>query len=209
MKWTLKIAVIASLVLVFQSCSNLHLRYKKTDDLANEATGLSWKLNKALYKARITFFNKEYSGLMFFKEYPETKDVRMIFMSEFGLKFFDLKLDKNGTVTTEYIIDELNRKSIINTLSTDFRLLFLHFKETDCKKYFSGKNKTYMQKCKKGKFRYSYFFNNNNKIETIKYASFFRKKVTIELKEYENNIPGNVTIKHFGIPLKLNLNYIK
>lgn len=209
MKKVIDILFILGLVFVSQSCLRYHTGLRKVEDFSGVTTVFPDDFQKALYKSNIKFLNKDYSGLIFFKKKAE--ETRMVFMSEFGLKFFDLKLDNNGEVTVEYIIDELNKESVVGVLSQDFRLLFYNLDKYDYEKYYLKKKEGIeLRKQKIGKYRYYYYnWEGKQQISNIELSGSIFKKIEIKLEEYNVSVPGKITINHRGLPLRLDLDFVR
>jgi len=169
------------------------------------------KFQKALYKTTIHFLNKDYSGMMFFKRMEVDQALRVVFMSEFGLKFFDFELNDNGDFQVKYILDELNKESLIGVLEQDIKLLFpTRHLEKDKKYYYRKRKQLYMEKYKQEKSCYYYFFDKNNKaVSKIEFSGSVFKKIKIDLSDYRDGIPNKIAIKHINLALRLNLKWIK
>src|SRR5687768_4825617 len=75
-----------------------------------------------LYNASVDVVGKHIGGLLFIKEMPDSSR-RLVFTNQAGLTFFDFEFDKQGKFTVKRIIDDLNRKSVVNLLQKDFELL--------------------------------------------------------------------------------------
>lgn len=194
-----------------QSCIHFHAGYKSVQYNENKPLVFPMNFNKALYKTNIHFLNKDFSGLMLFKHMEDEHATRIVFMSEFGLKFFDFKLADNGAFSVEFIIDEMNKKSLVSILEKDLKLLFQKEVPPAETKYFYHKKQTaYMQKYKPKSGRNYYFFDKENKqISRIEYSGALFKKIKISLDNYQQSIPQSIDIKHINMALRLQLKLIK
>lgn len=193
-----------------QSCLRHHVDFSKDDGVVNTVKVFPTEFLKGLYKTNIVFWGKDYSGLIFFKKYLENKETRMVFMSEFGLKLFDFKLDNNGEFTVEYIIEELNNDKFIKVLEQDMKLLFPVNDVFKVKSYETKDENINAYKFKKDKKRYYYFINNNNEqVSKIEYSGSLFKNIKIGIDDYINDVPSYISIKHINIFLSLELKLIK
>jgi len=210
LKKSIYILLIVIVGLSQQSCLRYHLGFSKQEKTIDKINVFPINFEKGLYKTNIRFLRKDYSGLMFFKKSSDKKETRMVFMSEFGLKFFDFKLKDNGDFTVEYIIDELNKKGLISVLEQDMKLLFPNLINSDVKHYKTKKENILVDKFNDGKYRYYYFFNKgNNTVSSIEYSSRIFNNIKIEIKDYKEKTPSLIDIKHVNISLKLHLKLIK
>ena len=63
---------------------------------------------------------------------------------------------------------------------------------------------------KSGKLNYNYIQNTDSeKIENISFKKRNSEKISVGLYNYKGNIPGNITLKHHNIKLKMNLKLIQ
>ena len=74
-----------------------------------------------VYKTNIAVYGKELSGIFIAKKINDTIH-RVVFTTEFGNKLFDFEIGESEFKINS-IVDELNRKILINTLRDDFRLM--------------------------------------------------------------------------------------
>ena len=74
-----------------------------------------------IYKAKIDIYGRKFGGILIIKKIDENSH-RLIFTKKFGNKLFDF-LFENDTVINNFVIEELDKKFIVNTLQNDFKLL--------------------------------------------------------------------------------------
>ncbi|RKN04684.1 hypothetical protein D7036_11945, partial [Aquimarina sp. BL5] len=74
-----------------------------------------------VYKADIAVYGNEFSGILILKKVTPKKH-RIVFTSQFGSTFFDIEFEKNQYKINS-IVEQLDRKIILNTLIRDFSLL--------------------------------------------------------------------------------------
>jgi hypothetical protein len=78
-----------------------------------------------LFNTGIDLMKNHYSGLMVVK--PEGIDAhRVVFITEVGLKVFDMEFRPDSMVRVHYMMDVLNKKALVNTLSKDLSLLLMN-----------------------------------------------------------------------------------
>ncbi len=68
---------------------------------------------------------KHFSGLMVVKT-SGTGAYRVVMITEVGLKVFDMEFAPDTTVKMHYIMDPMNKKVLINTLSDDISLILMN-----------------------------------------------------------------------------------
>ena len=74
-----------------------------------------------VYKANIEVYGNKLGGIFVAKRINDSIH-RVVFTTEFGNKLLDFELSEKD-FKVNYILDDLNRKMIVNTLRDDFRLL--------------------------------------------------------------------------------------
>ena len=202
------IFVILSIVL--QSCIHYHAAYRSSKNGGKQVSVFPDNFEKALYKTNIHLLNKDYSGIMFFKRMEDEQSIRVVFMSEFGLKYFDFELLDDGAFNVKYILKELNKESLIGVLEQDIKLLFPNKKQlSTAKLFYRKKTKTFMEKYRFEKGRYYYFFDKKRAlVSRIEYSGALFKKIIIKLSDYSENIAKRIDISHVNIALKLKLSKI-
>ncbi len=148
---------------------------------------------KALYKADMKVYGRELSGLMLFKK--SKGSTRVAFISEFGLKYFDLEVPANDTaaVTFHYLIDLMNRKPVMKMLEISFGMLFLHYPENDRTYTFEcqpGRNiKVIKYKGEKAIYGYE---QHSGQVTDVRQNGLFKPKIRMEAGEYEVQYPSKI-----------------
>jgi uncharacterized membrane protein len=152
----------------------------------------------SLYKMGLHISSKYFGGLMYVKPINNNK-ISIVFISELGLKYFKFTLDvKNDSIHTDYVMEFLNRKSLIKLLKSDIKLLFAHhniIREKEC-----GKNAV---KIKTDQGKYKKITEADNEI-VIKELGFLFNKRKISI------IDDKISVKHNSIiRLKFKLRFLK
>jgi len=158
-----------------------------------------------VYKANITVYGNELTGIFIAKKINETTH-RVVFTTEFGNKLLDFEISETDFKINS-IVDELNRKMLINTLENDFRLL-LRNDFLVSEKYENSVNRVY--KNKDGK-NYNYLFSSSTdgKLFKIAQASKTKEKINISFTSENNIFADAIVIQHYNLQLRIELNYFK
>ena len=158
-----------------------------------------------VYKANITVYGNELSGIFIVKKINESNH-RAVFTTEFGNKLLDFEIS-DTTFKINFIVDELNRKILINTLKTDFKLLLRN--KFDVQEQFENELfKVYLIKDGKN-FNYLYLTKPNDKLSKIILASKRKEKIRIEYTSENDIFANSFFIHHNNINFKIQLNYLK
>ncbi len=157
-----------------------------------------------VYKAKIEVYGHHLGGLMIIKKI-ENEHYRIVFATEFGSRILDLEFIKND-FKTNFVLDELNKKIIVNTLKKDFKLLLKEKYHIE-KMYTNDDAIVYQSKTNK---RTNFFFVNpsNFKLKKIVNTSKTKEKVMITFSQIEKALAKKISIVHKNIKLRIDLKYL-
>jgi hypothetical protein len=117
-----------SVVLISSGCSVSLLKGYHVPENHSEKHPVSWFQADSgyfLFNGGIRLMKNHFTGLMVIK--PMTgQSYRVIFLTEVGLKVFDMEFFPDGGKKNHYIMDALNRKAMLNRLSGDIRLVLMN-----------------------------------------------------------------------------------
>jgi phosphoribosylformylglycinamidine (FGAM) synthase PurS component len=157
-----------------------------------------------IYKANITAYGNELSGIFIAKKINETTH-RVVFTTEFGNKLLDFEISEND-FKVNAIVDELNRKILINTLKSDFRLLLRNHYVMQ-QQYENAKEVVY-KAADSDEFNYL-FVSKDGKLSKIVHTSKRKEKINLSFISENNIFADNIVIQHNNIKLRIELNYLK
>jgi len=195
------------LALFIISCGSVTKNYtpKKRDKTSYQAPYFSDSKKDYVYKANITVYGNELSGIFIAKKINDTTH-RIVFTTEFGNKLMDFEIS-DTSFKVNSIVSELDRKILINTLKEDFRLLLKkeyllqeQFENDDYNIYKSedGKRDNYLFLSKK-----------DQKLEKVIHSSPTKEKFTVLFSSENNIFAENIQIIHQNIKLKIELHYFR
>ncbi len=203
-KFLIVILLLNNLIFIF-SCSSYKKITNNTIQKNKLTSPFDSSFNKILFKSKIYFYKKYYTGLLFIKQ-TSVADYRIVFISEIGKKIFDFELNKNN-FTVKYILPVINKKILIKTLKKDFSLMLLS--NISSNKTTEFKNDSLIMYKFKNLYGKNFIYYKNNNLILLENANKIRKIISISYKNYKNNFPNTINIKHKNIKLRLNLNTIK
>lgn len=158
-----------------------------------------------VYKAKIEVYNKNFGGILIIKK-TGIKTHRVVFTTEFGSKLFDFKFEGDD-FTKNFVVEDLDRKFIINILRDDFKLL-INEKANVLMAYESDNQSVFKTKSDK---RYNFYFldKETEKLSKIVNTSKTKEKVEIDFTATEENIADIISIIHNNIKLRIDLEKFK
>jgi hypothetical protein len=108
----------------------------------DEIAPLSWFCSDSghfLLNTRVDLMERHFTGLVIIK--PLGRDAyRVVFITEVGLKIFDLEFTPRDKVKVHYVMDGLNRNAFIKSLARDFNLMLMTFPEGAKKVYLHNRD---------------------------------------------------------------------
>jgi hypothetical protein len=199
-------------ILFFSACTNPYKNLTKSKLPENNKKILPYLLphsEKAIiYKADITFYKNNLSGLLVIKKIEES-NYRIALTTQFGLKIFDFELN-HGKLNVVFCIDQLNKKMIIKTFEEAFNVLLL---QESFDHIYEARNSELNQKIwllNSGKFN-TYCIQNQESIsiDNINKTKRNSKKISVGLLNYKNDLPGEINLEHHSIKFKMNLKFLQ
>lgn len=194
--------------LIFFSCSPLHcykfLATKKAAEL--EIKPLVNKQTALLYKARISLYNRHYSGLILVKQ-TDSLTAHITFITEIGMTIFDFEIRKNE-FKPAYVFGPLNKPKTMRLLENDLKLILgQQLWESDVEVY-SRKEKYIYKVVSHQRYYYSADISPRRIDKTqVKGKFFTREKVKYQYNDSLDAV--SIRLKHTGlIRLKITLNRI-
>lgn len=156
-----------------------------------------------VYKAKITFSNRSFGGLLVVKKMGNTHH-RIVFTTEMGNKLLDFSFEGN-TFRVNYILEEMNRKILINLLKKDFYVL-IHEQPSVLYQYMGSEGNALLE-TKIGQDTYFYLQKGQN-LEKIIATGKGREKTVYVFSDLDDHLAREIDIAHKNIKLNINLKSI-
>jgi len=195
-------------IFVFTSCSlktteglrQVHFNKAEVENLYFSNPEIDY-----VYKAKIEIYKKNFGGILIIKKIgPESH--RVVFTTEFGSKLFDFQFE-GDTFTKHFVVEDLDKKFIINILKDDFKLLVnesamvLAVYESKTQRVYKTQNEE--------QFNFYFFEDRQEKLEKIVNTSKTKERVEIAFTSSMGKIADTISIKHNNIKLKIDLEKFK
>lgn len=152
-----------------------------------------------VFKSNLSVYGNELSGLVIIKKIKSNVH-RVVFTTDFGNTLIDFEITPND-FKVNYIVEDLDRKIILNVLKEDFRLL-LNEKHQVVQQFTNDSIDVYKEQLTTKRFNYLYFKDNN----LVKLVNTSKTKERIFLNYNQSQ---NIKIVHKNIKLKIDLKRIK
>jgi hypothetical protein len=199
---------ISILFLLITSCSlqtTKNLIVKEVSHIEVDNPYFSNTYIDYIYKAKIDIYGRKFGGILIIKKIDENSH-RVVFTTEFGNKLFDF-LFENDTVINNFVIEELDKKFIVNTLQNDFKLLVSQ-KNKVLNQFDSGLEDIYKTIDDK---QFNFYFINKKSHILDKIVRTSKSKVIVEVlfSNVESVIANSILIHHKNIKLNIALELFK
>jgi hypothetical protein len=158
-----------------------------------------------VYKANITIYGNELSGIFIAKKINDSTH-RVVFTTEFGNKLLDFEISETDFKVNS-IVEELDRKILINTLKTDFRLL-LKKNYVVKQQYENSESKVFLTEDDKTNL-YLFVSKSDNRLNKIVDATKRKERINLFFTSENNIFAAKIIIQHYNIKLRIELNYLQ
>lgn len=163
-----------------------------------------------LFNTSIDIYKKHFSGLMFVKPMPENS-YRVVFLTEVGIKVFDLEFSADSAAKVHYMMEAMNRKALVNTLTRDIGLVLMNEKAEkmpECLVQRKSDDQVYLYR-DQGKKNYYHIQSPSDNPYLARQTGCITNKVKALLYGSPESGLDSVMIRHENIRLSLNLYRIK
>lgn len=172
------------LLVVLSACANLKLeappRSMQTISLPSNLLVQAGK-TEAQYKINIDAFHQKMSGLLLVKQ-KNTESVRMLMITEMGLKVFDVEYFSNDSIQYHYIMKHLDKPFLLNVLFGNLKLFWPNAEKGS--KYTTGylpSSKELVYWMETGDEKWSYFLSESGQLLKAERRVNGKKKGMLEV----------------------------
>ncbi len=158
-----------------------------------------------VYKAKIEVYGKNFGGILIIKK-TGSRNHRVVFTTEFGSKLFDFQFEED-IFTKNFVVEDFDRKFIINVLKDDFKLL-VNEEAKVVESYVSHNQNVYKTKSD-SRFNFYFVEAESGKLKSIVNTSKTKEKVNIDFTSSDGEIADTIAIQHNNIKLKIDLEKFK
>ena len=157
-----------------------------------------------VYKAHIEVYGNDLSGIFVVKKVNDSLH-RVVLTTDFGNKLLDFELSEKH-FKVNYIVDDLNKKIVINTLKKDFELLLTTNHKVD--EVLENENNIIFKSINGKRTNYLYKSKKENSLVKIVNTSKTKEKVSFSFMPKNITFAEYILIEHINIKLKIELNQI-
>lgn len=206
-KFQIQFFLISILILLVTSCSRgitEGLIEYKTAKTKIENTYFSNLDRDYVYKMNLEIYKHSIGGILIVKKIG-TDHHRIVYTSEFGSKIFDFEFNEEE-VSINFILSELDKKYILNTLLEDLKVLVEQ--EVLINQAFNGLKDVYYETLSDGKANYYVFSQDSEQLVKIICMDNRKENVSIYFDKIDDRLARKIRIEHENIKLKISLSLI-
>ena len=143
---------------------------------------------------------------MIIKPFPENS-YRVLYITEVGIKIFDMEFFSNGNFKLHYCLEALNKKSIIKTLKNDIGLILNSFPEKNKINMMKDRqtDRTVIKTRDETGVKYYFLMDKTNQADEIIQTRGLLKKVNMHLYSGNGIRVDSIKISHYNMNLNINL----
>jgi hypothetical protein len=202
----MRFLLLISIAGLFASCSSSYRHLTKGEGDLHCVDKFRPEINTVLYNTYVNVVGNHLSGLLIIKKMPDSS-LRLVFTSETGFKFFDVEFSQNN-FKVYYILNKMDKKSVIKTLRKDFQLVLMNNLNVNDGYVLIG-DSNYYYTFPWGKDHYYYITDAACK-ELLRMERGNKRKKVVEAvaRDYKEGIPDSIHIRHTGFEFEIGLKRI-
>lgn len=161
-----------------------------------------------LFRSSGTIYNNDFSGLLLVK--PTGESYRILFITEMGMKIFDMEFFREGNYNVHYAAGAIDRKPVIRTLGNDLSLMLFNVGNKGIRKEMIEKGtemKIIKSKDRSGTI-YTRINGETGRAEELIGTGTLFNKLNIKFSGTGQPGPDSIAITHYNRKLNINLSLI-
>lgn len=194
-------------VVLLAGCTSAYKGLQRTNGDVNCIRGFSPQFNVTLYSTQVNILQHHLSGLLFFKQMPDSS-LRIVFANEMGFKFFDFEFDRQGNFTKHYLLPKMDKKAVVKTLRQDFELVLLH---PDLQQAHTATDNRYRYTVVPTAKGNNYYITDTacTQLERIEKSSARKPVVKVWMQHYNNGVPDSIRIEHQNFKFNISMQRVE
>jgi hypothetical protein len=184
------------MLVTLASCSSA---YRGLQQVNGDAAGCMERFRPkitqpVLYATQVDILQHHLSGLLYFKP-MEDSSMRVVFMSEMGMKFFDFEFAEDGSFTKHYMLPKMDKKAVVKTLRKDFEMVLMRQDPSTATVYNMNGLRYTAFGLAKGKI---YYITDADCKTLLRVENGSKRKPVAEayLSHYRNGVPDSLLVQH-------------
>jgi hypothetical protein len=195
-------------IVIMTGCRSPYRNLPVVQGISGCVQGFKPVFRSELFNTQVNVAGKHLSGLLIIKSMPDSS-LRMVFSNEAGFKYFDFEFTEAGEFRVFYVIRQMNKKAVLQTLRKDFELVLMRFKKTEAS-YVLKKDSLYYYAFPQDK-EVDYYITDASCSELLRIekASRRKTKVSVIMQDYKNGVPDTIGITHRNFNFNIGLKHLE
>lgn len=157
------------------------------------------------YDASVDVVGKHISGLLLIKNMPDSS-TRVVFTNEAGVKFLDFGFAMDHSFKVHYLMKQLDRKSVIQTLRKDFELILQKpFQSPPAEAYQNEKGQTLFAYPQKNETAYFITDKDCASLQGFEVGSGRKRKSSVIFYGKDMQGPDSINLQHQTFNMNITL----
>lgn len=199
------IVLVVVIAFVFNGCKTTMKVSGDSGVKLSQPWVFSTEFNKAVYRTNMVLFGNELSGLTLVKK--TGKDYRVVFMSEVGLKYFDMEFfHENDSVKVHQITSFLDKGPVEKMMINNYRLIFMTFTQNvKSRNYLDQTTNSITKEYRYKKQRIFYYYDKNfGQVARINNTSG-KNNLMINISNFDDLAPHNINYNRPNLSMRLEM----
>jgi hypothetical protein len=187
-------SLLPALLCLLASCGSAYRSLQRTDGDAACLEPFRPRFDTTvLYSTQVDVLQHHFSGLLLFKP-MENGSMRVVFLTETGMKFFDFEFGKDGSFTKHYVLPKMDKKAVVKTLRKDFEMMLMRQPPAAATALTDGRYRYTAYPLPKGRI---YYITDMACRELVRVENGGRRPVVeLFMKDYKNGLPDTILVEH-------------
>lgn len=187
-----KIITFIALISLLSSCVNYKMiGYENRAEYEFTIPDNFWFTSskpKETYKINISAFHQKQSGMLIVKQ-VQSSSLRMLMLTEFGLKVFDVEYFTGDSLKVHYMMKHLDNPYIVNTIFDNLKVLWPGvISDSKSRTYYNEKTSAHLFQIKHSDELWNYHSNNMIDVNRIERIQDGKKKSEIIFEKETNTM---------------------
>lgn len=192
---------------LLSGCTSVYKGLQHTDGDPGCIQQFRPQFSNTLYSTQVDVLNHHLSGLLFFKQMPDSS-LRVVFANEMGLKFFDFEFTKDSGFVKHYMMPKMDKKPVVKALQNDFELVLMRAGLQQAKVLRDSNYRYVAIPTPKGN---NYYITDTacSRLERIEKSSRRKPVVKAWMYSYREGVPDTIRIQHQNFKFNISLQRVE
>lgn len=195
------------LPVMLTGCTSMYKGLQRTTGEPSCITQFRPRFVNTLYSAQVDVLSHHLSGLLFFKQMPDSS-LRVVFANEMGFKFFDFEFARDGGFVKHYMMPKMDKKPVVKALRNDFELVLIRAGLGDAYVLQDSSYRYVAVPTPKGN---NYYITDTacTRLERIEKSSRRKPVVKVWMHDYKEGVPDTIRIQHQNFKFNISLQRVQ